>query len=104
MGHVKIKDKRIIESWGSKIEIKGINPLGIFKLYESTDEALVHTIDDQEKENVRLRKRTFELEATLNPTPLFAEPLVVMIPNDFSNNSFKKVLKVDKAAKLLNGI
>ena len=84
VSHVRIKDKRVTYNLGLKIEIKITGPSGVFKLHKATSEDLVNTFDDQEKENSEVRKRIAEMEVTLNPNLLFMEPLVVIVPHDFS--------------------
>lgn len=45
-----------------------------------TSEALSHAMDDQEKENVKIKQRIAKLETILIPRPLFSEPLSVAHP------------------------
>ena len=61
------------DQWGSNIEIKGIDLTGVLKLNRDTRENIAHTIDDQGRENVKLRKRVADLKASLNPYPLFSQ-------------------------------
>ena len=37
------------------------------ELHRETGEALAHIVDDQERENAKLKKRVAELEAALSP-------------------------------------
>ena len=52
---ISIKGENVIETWGSKIEIKTINPSEVMEVHRATSEALSHTVDDQEKENVGIK-------------------------------------------------
>lgn len=78
------KGKQVTKKWGSKIEIKNENPSDAMELHRETDEALAHTVDDQEMENSRLKQRIVELEASLNPHPLFSNPL--QLSNQFKSH------------------
>jgi hypothetical protein len=74
-------------------------------LYKATGEALVHIVASQEKKNARLKKMVAKLKVTLNPKPLFAEPLFIVVPSNFPSNSSSQNSKLDnKATTLLNGI
>jgi hypothetical protein len=48
------------------------------ELHRTTGEALAHTVDDQGKDNPRLKKRIAKLEVSLSPRPLFAKPLSII--------------------------
>lgn len=71
------------ESWGLVIEIKGADPSSMLELHKATGEALAHTVDNQGRENVNLRKRVVELKASFSPKPLFPQPLSIVEPDDF---------------------
>jgi len=51
-----------------------------------------------------LRKNIKELEATLNPRPLFIEPLTMVILNNPLNNTGEVDSRTKKAFELLVGI
>ena len=46
---------------------------------------LKHYIEEQHEENVRLKSRVVELEATLNPKPLFTTPITINAPKENTN-------------------
>ena len=71
------------------------------ELHRETYEALVHTMDDQEKENAELKQRIVELEATLSPRPLFVEPLAIVHSVEESPSLASKI---DKVTQLLSRI
>lgn len=48
------------------------------ELHQETDEALAHTMVDQERENVRLKERIAKLDDDLRPHPLFSKPLSIV--------------------------
>lgn len=52
---MKIKGKHINETRGSEVEIKNYDPTKVFELHKSTSEVINHTMDDQGKENTRIR-------------------------------------------------
>ena len=52
---VSVKGKQVVEKWGLEIEIKNANPNDIMKLHQETNEALAHTMDDQGRENSRMK-------------------------------------------------
>ena len=43
---VKIKYRWVTKRWGSKIEIKGIDPSRAVQLHKAIRDALAHTMDD----------------------------------------------------------
>jgi hypothetical protein len=51
-----------------------------------------------------LKKRIRELEEALTPKPLFAEPLAMMVPEEFPEEMVGSTSKVTKATKLLIGV
>ena len=65
------------DQWGSYIEIKGIDPIGVPELHRATKESLAHTINYQGRENIKLRKRVVELELSLSPHPFFSKPFSI---------------------------
>lgn len=67
--YVSIKGKQVTNKWGPEIEIKNANPCDVMELHMEIGEALAYTMDDQEKENARLKQRIYELEATLSLNP-----------------------------------
>lgn len=72
---VSVRGKHPVEKWGSEIEIKNVHLKGVMELHWATNQALVHTVDDQEKDNIKQKRRVIELEAALSPHSLFIEPL-----------------------------
>ena len=42
---MKIKEKYVIETWGSEIENKNVEPK-VLELHNATSEELAHTVDD----------------------------------------------------------
>ena len=71
------------------------------ELHRAASEALAHTVDDQEKENVKLEQRIVELEATPSPISLFSKPLsIVQSIEDYLGQSWK----FDKITYLLLGV
>jgi hypothetical protein len=67
-------------------------------------EALSHLIIEKEVENERLKKRVRELEVSLSPKPLFAEPLSMIVPKEVPKEMVGSNSKVTRATKLLMGI
>ena len=53
--HLSIKGNHVIDTWRLEIEIKIVNPSEVMKLHRAIHEALAHTMDDQGKENARLK-------------------------------------------------
>ena len=98
---ISIKGKQAIDKCGSEIEIKNMNPSDIMELHWEIGEALAHTVDDQERENAKLKKRIVELEASLSPRPLFVEPLAIV--HSFGE-SLRHAHKIDKATQLLSQV
>ena len=72
----------------------------VLKLHRATKQSLVHTIEDQGRENIKLRKLVVEFEVYLRPFPLFSWPLYIMEMINFVAQN----LEVDGSTKLLNGI
>lgn len=52
---INIKGKHVIEKQGLEIGIKNENPSDNMELHQEIGEALAHTMDDQERENTRLK-------------------------------------------------
>lgn len=52
---VSVKGKWVTYKWHLEIEIKNGNPSDAMELHRATKEALAHTMDDQDRENVRLK-------------------------------------------------
>ena len=75
---VNVKGKHAIEKWGLEIEIKNANPSDIMEIHLEIDEALEHIVDNQERDNSRLKQRIFELEGTLISHPLFVETFSIV--------------------------
>ena len=71
------------------------------ELHREIDEALAHTMDDQKRENAKLKQRIDELEAPLNPRPLFVEPLSI---SQSIKESPSQARKIDKVTCLLSRI
>jgi len=65
---------------------------------------LAQSIVEQELENTKLKKRISELEDSLNPRPLFAEPLSIMVPKTTPQDTIGTSTRVKRDAKLLSGI
>ena len=86
---------------GSEIEIKNVNPTDVMELHQETDEDLAHTVNDEERENAKLKQRISELEVALSLNPLFAKPLVIVQSVEESLSQFRKI---DKGTHLLSGI
>jgi hypothetical protein len=77
---VNTKNKRSSEKWKSIIDFDGVAPSKIAQFHGATREALKQSVDTMEKENLELKQRIKELEATLMPRPLFPEPLNTIQP------------------------
>ena len=52
---VRIEGKQVTGMRGSKIEIQDANPSDVMDLHGATSEALSHIMDDQGKENYRIK-------------------------------------------------
>lgn len=96
--HINVKGKQVIEKWGLEIEIKNANPNDVMEIHWETNEALAHTMDDQERENIGLKKRIVKLGVALIPHPLFSKPFETIQPIEESSI---QVHKVDKITRLL---
>jgi hypothetical protein len=59
---------------------------------------------EQELENTKLKKRISELEDSLSPRPLFAEPLSIMVPETTPQDTPGTSTRVKRVAKLLSGV
>lgn len=55
--YTSVKGKWVVGKWGLEIDIKNDNPKGVMELHRETGESLAYTVDDQEKENVRMKQR-----------------------------------------------
>ena len=55
-----------------------MNPSDIMELNYETNESLAHTVDDQGRENYKMKQRIFELGASLSPWSLFYEPFSII--------------------------
>jgi hypothetical protein len=75
---VNMKNKKMSEKWKSKIDFNGVAPSKIVQVHEATEEPLKESISNIEKENLILKEKIKELEATLIPRPLFVEPLNIV--------------------------
>lgn len=71
------------------------------ELHWETNEALAHYVDDQERENARLKRRVIELEAPIIPQPLFVEPLPIV---HSMGKSLVQARRFDRVTQLLYGI
>lgn len=56
-----MKGIQLTKNWSSEIETKGVNPLVVLELHRDIGEVLAHVVDDQERENVKLKKKVDEL-------------------------------------------
>ena len=70
------------------------------ELHRETSEALGYTIDDQEKENAKMKQSIYKLEASLSPWPFFIEPLPIIHSVE---ESPIPAYKIDKVTRLLSG-
>ena len=71
------------------------------KLHKENSESLAHTLDDQEKENAKLKQRMVEPEASVIPWLLFIEPLsVVHLIEEWHTHAHK----FDNITRLFNGV
>jgi hypothetical protein len=101
---VHVKNKKVTKTWNSKVDVSGVGPSGLLKLHLTTGDALSHSISEQELENIKLKRRITELEDTLSPKPLFAEPLAIVVPDQMPPSTPGTSIKVRKATKFLNGV
>jgi hypothetical protein len=98
---VCVKGNYVIEKWGLEIEIKNKNPSDVMELHRETVGDLVLTVNDHERENARLKKRTVELEVSLISCPLFYKPLAIVQPVE---DSTIQAYKFGKITHLLLGV
>lgn len=73
----------------------------VLHIVKATSEAFAHIVDHQERENAKLKQRIYELEATLNPRPLFVEPLSIVHSVEESPG---QAYKINKVTQLLFGV
>ena len=52
---VSVKGKQVIEKRGLEIEINNDNPIDVMEVHLETNEGISHNLDDQERENARLK-------------------------------------------------
>ena len=71
------------------------------EIHRETNESLEHTVDDQEKENVRLKQRIDKIEVALSPHPLFVERLAIVQAIEESSG---QACNINKVANLLSRI
>jgi hypothetical protein len=101
---VHVQNKKITKKWNSEVDVFGVGPSGLLKLHITTGDTLAHSISEQELENIKLKKRISELEDTLSPRPLFAEPLSIIVPDPMPQDTPSTSTRVRKVVKLLSGI
>jgi len=77
---VNTKNKKLFEKWTSTIDFHGVTPSTIVQFHEETGEALKEFVGNIERENLELKLKIKELEATLIPKPLFVDPLNIAQP------------------------
>jgi hypothetical protein len=99
-----MKDTKVTKKWSSTVEVEGLKPSRALKFHQAMGESLSHSITEQEIENEILKKTIRELEDALNPKPLFAKPLVMMVLEEFPKETARSSSKVTKDAKLLVGV
>ena len=78
--NVNTKNKKLAEKWKSTSDFDGFAPSKIVQFHDATGEALKQSISTMEMEKSELKQRIKELEATLIPRPLFAEPFYKFQP------------------------
>ena len=71
------------------------------ELHQKIEEALECTMDDQDRQNARLKQRIAKLEDGLNQHALFVEPLSIV---ESIEGSTIQACKIDKANCLLSGV
>ena len=60
------------------MDVGKIDTKNAFEMHMSTCEILSHSLEDQRRENYRLKSKVEELKSVLTPKPLFAQPLFVV--------------------------
>jgi hypothetical protein len=75
---VNLKNKKVAEKWNSEIDIVGVKPSKVLEFHQATGDALKYSIDEQEKENLVLKRRIKELEDALLPKPLFVNQYLLL--------------------------
>ena len=98
---ISIKRKHVFEKCGSEIDIKNKNPIGAMELHQVMGESLAHTMDVQERENAKRKKRVEELEVFISPRLLVVETLSIVHSIE---ESLVHAHKKDKVNWLLSGI
>jgi hypothetical protein len=93
---VNMKNKKMSEKWKSKIDFNGVAPSKIVQFHEATGEALKESVSNIEKENLILKEKIKELEATLIPRPLFVEPLNISSTNTYLRGYSRKQQQVER--------
>jgi hypothetical protein len=66
----------------STIDLRDIHPSKLSSIHKVTGDALDVSIIDMEEENLRLKERVKELEATLMPPPILATPVSIVQPTE----------------------
>jgi hypothetical protein len=81
-----------------------VKPSKVLEFHKALMDALKFSINDQQKENLVLNKRTKELEDALLPQPLFIEPIYVIKPLNVLEDTPKSGSRLKGASSLLTDI
>jgi hypothetical protein len=74
------------------------------KFHQATGDALKYSIDEQEKENLVMKKRIKYLEDALVPQPLFVEPIYAIRPLNVLEDIPESRSRLKGASSLLTTI
>jgi hypothetical protein len=75
---VNMKNKKAYEKWKLEIDFQGVKPLKFMEFHEETNETSKYSIYEIKKENPILKEKVKELENTMLPRPLFANPIAAI--------------------------
>lgn len=84
-----------------EVDASRINIADAFKMYLTTCEIFAHLLEDQKRQNTRLKRKVEELESILTPKPLFSQPISTVKPIEMSPTLS---LRIDKAYELLQNL
>ena len=73
-----VKNKK--GKYRSEVNLKNMRPSQVSRIHRVTNDALDDSIGGLEAENVKLKEQIKELEETLMPLPLLANPLEIFGP------------------------
>jgi len=101
---VNVKNKKVVHKLSSVVDVLGVGPSELMKLYIYVGYFFSHSNSEQKFQNIKLKKRISELKEALSPKPLFAQQLAILSPDQTPPSTPGTSNSIRKVVQFLNGV